>query len=399
MFWRLLLRSLSVKRAQATLAIGSLVVGATVTSMLLNLYGDVRRKMTQEFRAYGANVVLAPAAMESLPSAGSSSLGGLMGEEVLRRLESIRRWAPGLTAAPLLDVIVRLKRVPTDPRLPESQNAVAVGTDFAALRHVFPSWRVEGVADALRDPGECAIGTHVAARLRLGVGDSLELETVGQGAGSGHWRRQRCRISSLLATGGSEDDQVFAPLASLERLAGLEGKLSMVELSVPGDTAEVQRVAGKLAQVFPDLEVRPIRQIVYSEGRVLGTIRGLMVSLTTLILAIIALCVAATMTAIVLNRRKDIAVMKALGASNQIVQLLFLSEGAVLGLVGGSAGFVMGGLLARHLAQRLFGVNLHLVWWAFPLVCFSGILLAVLAALFPVRMVRGIQPAVVLKGS
>src|SRR5579863_8478743 len=68
LFWRLWLRSLTVKRPQAVLAIGSVLVGATVASMLLNLYGDVRRKMTQEFSAYGPNIVLA--------SAGSADLSG-----------------------------------------------------------------------------------------------------------------------------------------------------------------------------------------------------------------------------------------------------------------------------------------------------------------------------------
>jgi len=191
---------------------------------------------------------------------------------------------------------------------------------------------------------------------------------------------------------------VFLPLASLQHMADLAGKVSLVELSIPGGTAEVERAVRELTRVFPDLAVRPIRQIVYTEGKVLGTIRWLMVSLTALILVIIALCVAATMTAIVLDRRKDIAVMKALGASDRTTMQMFLSEGAVLGLVGGAAGFVLGGVFARHLARRLFGVVLHMVWWAFPLVCLSSILLALLATIFPVRIVRGVQPAVVLRG-
>src|SRR5579863_10490889 len=73
LFWRLWLRSLTVKRPQAVLAIGSVLVGATVASMLLNLYGDARRKMTQEFRAYGPNVVLAPG---DLPGTAGQTLPG-----------------------------------------------------------------------------------------------------------------------------------------------------------------------------------------------------------------------------------------------------------------------------------------------------------------------------------
>lgn len=401
-FWRLWWRSLTVKRPQALLAVVALLVGAAVTSMLLNLYGDVRRKMTQEFRAYGANVVLAPAATKSAAFAGSTLSGdaaAVMDEEVMARLEPFRRRGNGLADAPVLYVVMRLNRLSSDPRLPEFQNAVAVGADLAALRRLHPGWRGEGQGGAAAlEPGTCAIGAHVAARLRLGVGDTVELEALDAVTPQGQAQRQAFRIASVLSTGASEDDQVFVPLLALQRLAGLERKVSLVELSVPGETQEVERAVRELSRSFANLEVRPVRQIVYSEGKVLGTIRGLLLSLTVLILVIISLCVMATMTAIVLERRKDIAVMKALGASDHLVMRLFLSEGAGLGLMGGVAGFGLGALLARDLAQRLFGVALNMTWWTFPLVSLSTVLLAVLATLFPVRIVRGVQPAAVLKG-
>src|SRR2546422_4267945 len=127
MFWRLLLRSIFVKRPQAALAVGSLLVGAAVTSMLLNLYEDVHRKMTQEFRAYGANVVLSPRAADSRDPFRT---GGVMDEDVLSRLEAYRNRIPDLAARPLLYVVVRLRRAPGAVPEVEPQNVVAVGTDF-----------------------------------------------------------------------------------------------------------------------------------------------------------------------------------------------------------------------------------------------------------------------------
>src|SRR5215472_12600999 len=62
MFWRAWLRSLAVKRPQSLLAFAALALGATVASLLLNVYGDARRKMQREFRAHGPNVIVAPAA-------------------------------------------------------------------------------------------------------------------------------------------------------------------------------------------------------------------------------------------------------------------------------------------------------------------------------------------------
>lgn len=397
LFWRLWLRSLTVKRSQAALAIGSLLVGATVTSMLLNLYGDVRRKMMSEFRAFGANVVVAPAAGPGIAGAGES----LLNEELLKRLKPFQQREGGLSAVLMLHVVVRLRRIPLDPRLPEFQNVVATGADFAALRALYPGWRFEGPGSS--SPlsfAACVIGSHVASRLRLRAGDTVELERIAPSEEEPRPEPTPYRVAAILSSGASEDDQVFVSLASLQDLAGLEGKISLVELSVPGETAEIERVVQELSTSLPGVEVRPIRQIVYSEGRALDTIRGLLLSLTVLILVIIALCVTATMTAIVLDRRKDIAVMKALGAGDRLVMRLFLAEGAGLGLLGGLIGFGVGFLIARDLGHRLFpsADGLNPAWWAFPVVCLLSVGLAVLATLFPVRIVRSIEPATVLKG-
>jgi putative ABC transport system permease protein len=90
--------------------------------------------------------------------------------------------------------------------------------------------------------------------------------------------------------------------------------------------------------------------------------------------------------------------MKSLGANDRLLIQLFLSEGATLGLIGGLAGFGLGLLLAHEMARQLFNVSLSLTWWTFPLVCLASMMLAVGATLFPVEIVRGIQPARVLRG-
>lgn len=402
LFWRLWWRSLTVKQPQAALAVGSVVLGAAVASMLLNLYGDVRRKMTQEFRAYGPNVIITSrGAAESLsgPLRGalppdSESVAGVMDEGVMKRLEPFVGKAR--IAAPLLYVVSRLKRLPPDPRLPEFQNVVAVGGDFAVLHRLFPSWRTRG--SLLESTSPAVLGAHVASQLHLSPGETIELERISPARDSSPVASSSFRVTEIVSTGASEDDQVFVPLSALQKVGGLEGKISLVELSIPGETLEIETAVKELAKDLPGAEVRPIRQIVYSSGKVLGTIRWMMLSLTALIVVIITLCVTATMTAIALERRKEIAVMKALGASDTLVTELFLTEGGGLGLVGAFLGFGMGVALAEWVAQRLFEVNLNPTWWTFPAVLFAGALLAVGATLFPVRIVRRIETATVLKG-
>ena len=388
MFWRLWWRAITVQRPQAALAMGSLAVGAAVTAMLLNLYGDVQRKMTEEFRSYGANVIIAPAAETGRAEAGVFPADAWQGA-----VDAVEREAPGARAVQVLYGVLRVSPEKNDPRLPEVENAVAVGAELGALEQMNSGWQVSGqqVVGELPE-GTCAVGTHLAARLHAGVGDSIKLRPVVDAAQGNSAPTTTWRIAALLSTGASEDDQVFLPLGALQSLLGAGREISLVELAISGETRAVEQAVERLSRHLPGLAVRPIRHIVYSEGKVLGTIRWLMLSLTILILVIIALCVMATMTAIVLERRKDIGVMKALGAGDALLMRVFLTEGAALGGAGGALGFAAGTLVARGLAQRLFGVALSVNWWTLPLVCGLTIILSVIAAQLPLRIVRNVQP-------
>ncbi len=392
LFWRLLYRSVSVRRSQAGLALVSLLVGATLAATLLNLSSDVRRKMTEEFRSYGANVILAPAA-----GTGGTTALALIDDDVVSRLASQRDITSEVAIAPLLHVVMRLRRVPADARLPDFLNVVAVGTDFEELRGLYPGWRFEGRA-VPAETGECIVGARVADRLYAPAGDTIQLESANAANGAGAAPSRTFKVVGVVSTGSSEDDQVFVPLGALQRLAGLEGKLSLVELRIPGEPAEIERVMTELDRSLPGVEARAVRAIVESQGRVVRTVRWLLLSLTALILMIVALCVIATMTAIVLERKRDIAVMKALGATDRLVIRLLMSEGAGLGLLGGLIGFALGLLAARLLGRQLFDVALHPAWWTLPLVCLMTVFLAVAATAFPARISRKIEPATVLKG-
>jgi len=453
---RLWWRALSVKRPQAVLALISLLVGAAVMSMLLNLYGGVRRKMTQEFRGYGANVILAPGASasftltgdlassprpchpersegslqfaavasangncgESSPTKGSGlrmtsldsfdspadasnrAWGNTMDQAIVNSVHQLAGKDRGVTALPVLYAVVRLERIPPNPSLPDFVNVVAVGTDLQAMIRMNPGWRESKASDvsgsSLQLP--CVVGARIASRLRVAAGDTIHLVPLASSNAGGAKTAVGCRLASVLSTGSSEEDQVFLPLDELQRVVGMLTRISLVQLRLDGDTREIESSIHELSKALPGVDVRPIRQIVFSEGRVLGVIRWFLLALTALILIIIVICLTATMTAIALERRKDIGVMKALGATDLTVMRLFLAEGATLGVTGGCLGFVLGSAWAFGLAHRLFGVTLSLIWWTLPLVCGLATLLALAAAVFLVGVVRATQPAAVLKG-
>src|SRR5207249_6161489 len=182
LFWRLWLRALTVKRAQTGVALVSLLLGAATVSMLTNLYNGVRRKMTQEFRTYGANIVVAPVGSSAYVRSAPAPVGLMDEKAALGRLQEFGKRLPGLIAVPRLDVVIRIARVPGESQALESVNAVAVGTDFASLLLLNAGWQILGSTDAL-DSSACAVGEHVASRLGLRIGDAIEVDPIRPGAG------------------------------------------------------------------------------------------------------------------------------------------------------------------------------------------------------------------------
>ena len=411
MFWRVWLRSLSVKRPQSALAFAALALGAAVASLLLNLYAGARHKMQSEFRAYGPNVILAPAAAKPGPGDSTPSPGGLIDASVLAQLQSELHslGLPESRAAtvPVLYTVVSARSAGKSGAA--ASNVVAVGTDLQALYRLNPAWRVSGTLDRLSGDA-CVLGVHVAERLGLRPGDPVAVSASGFGVSGapvspGEPRAQdggnnstAFTVGALISSGGPEDDQVFVPLGALQLLSGLTGKISLVEMRISGTSGEVESAISRLARALPSLEVRPVREIVQSEGQVLNTSRGLMLALSALILGVVLLCVMATVATIVLERTKEVAVMKALGASERTLLGLLLAEVGALGISGGLVGFAIGAVVARRLGLDLFGVALSPDWRTLLPVVGAALLAAALPALVPVWSVRGVDPARALRG-
>src|SRR6185436_16373260 len=129
------------------------------------------------------------------------------------------------------------------------------------------------------------------------------------------------------------------------------------------------------------------------EGRVLGKTRLTVLTSTTLIILTAALCMLASLTAWVLDRRKDFAVMKALGASKRLIATLFAAEAASMGAVGALLGFAAGLGVAAWIGRVNFHANIEPRLSVLPMVLAGSMGLAVLSAVVPVSILRRIQPA------
>jgi putative ABC transport system permease protein len=141
-----------------------------------------------------------------------------------------------------------------------------------------------------------------------------------------------------------------------------------------------------------------VRQIVEAEARVLDKTRAALWATSAIIVFTAALCMLATLTASVLDRRKDFAVMKALGASNRAVNALFAAEAAAIGVVGAILGFAIGVGIAVWIGRVNFNAAVVPRFGILPAVLGGSVLVALLSATLPMALLGKVQPAAILRG-
>ncbi|HXN98065.1 MAG TPA: ABC transporter permease [Candidatus Acidoferrales bacterium] len=378
MFWRLLWKLLRGSSGRLVVAILALVSGGMVISALLNLEFDIERKLTQEFRMLGANLVISPGHdAAQMPGAAPSAL---MNEGVaFAAIQNLKD--PAVVAAvPFLYIVERAGDTPV----------VIAGTKLEDLPKLEPSWRIEGQWTSPRDNQiPCIVGRNVAQQLHLALGSPIKLAYLDNST--------ELTVVGIVDAGGAEDNQIFMQLADVQNMAGAQGQIGLMQLSVRGSTKSIADHAALLATALPTYEVRPIRQVTEAEGDLLDRIRLLIVSMVLLILALTALCVLATMAALAMERRQDVGLMKALGGSIARIVALFMAEVGVLGATGGFVGAILGVELSRWMGQRVFGTAISARWEIFPLTI--GLMVAVaLAGALPLRLLGKVKPAVIFRG-
>ena len=116
---------------------------------------------------------------------------------------------------------------------------------------------------------------------------------------------------------------------------------------------------------------------------------------TIIVMALTLICVSTTMMAVVTERRKEIGLHKALGASNKNIVYEFLGEGCLLGAVGGLIGSGLGYLFAEFVSVQVFGRS---ITFSVSVAILSILLSLVITSLIPVKIAINVDPAIVLRG-
>ncbi|GAC1363803.1 MAG: ABC transporter permease [Acidobacteriaceae bacterium] len=361
----ILRRSLLHRRARSLSGLIALTVSAAITTALLTLYADLDAKLHHQFRSFGANIVISAPAGAALPP---NALG-------------IAQHAAGPDAlvAPFGYAVAT-----TDRRTP----VVVAGTDFAAVRRLNYWWSVDTWPTDLPIGVQYALLGQKAANFVANEHD-VQLNYNGKTI-------TPVRAAGLLRTGSDEDNRIYVPLETFTELTGAGP--SVLELQVPGGAQRIESALKDLRSVLPGLAVSPVRQLVESESRIVDRIHALMYGALILIALTVAVSVLATLSASVLERRRDFALMKALGGSQRRLLSLFLLEAMSLAIAGVAAGWLLGSAAAWAISELDFSTATLPRPGVLPIVLLLNLLIAACAALFPARVLRSLEPAALLKG-
>ena len=361
MFLRMMLRAAVLRRGRAASALLAMVVAAAAATAMLNLYVDVQAKLRREFRNYGANVVVVGRDGKALPASAVQAISSTVG-------------ARGL-AVPFAYVVARTG---------SGQPVVVAGTDFSLARRLNGWWAVSNWPTG---PQQALVGSRAAPAVSPN-GGPFDLSFQGKTA--------HLTAVGTLQTGAAEDSRVYLALNDFEAWTGVQP--STVEIAVSGSSEEISAMTQALAASLPEAEVRPVRQIMEGEAQVLGKMRNTLLASAVLIIATAALCVLATLIGWVYDRRRDFAIMKALGAPERVLNGFFAAEAGVLGAVGAVLGFVLGVGIAAWIGRVNFHAPVAPRFGVFPVIAAGSILVALLSAVLPISLLRRVEPANILRG-
>ncbi len=379
----ILSRSLIHRRARSISALIAMTVSAGVATALLTLYADLDQKLHKEFRSFGANIVLTASANTPLPPNALAQAQQVAGSDAAAA-EFAYAVATTSTGTPI----------------------VVAGTDFAATRKLNSWWQVDtwpSEAPQIRVPQVPTLGpgslpapnpSGTQALFGQRVSESLSNQNPITLTYAG--KPITLQKAGRLTTGGDEDSRIYMPLPAFTAWTGIAP--SVIELQVPGGAKRVEATITQFKGALPEIQVEPVRQLVEGESRIVDRTHALMYGAVLLIALTVAVSVLATLSASVLERRRDFALMKALGGSQMQLMAMFLLEALVLALAGVAAGFVVGSAAAWVISEGNFHTATLPHISVLPMVLLVNLVIATLAALLPLRVLRGLQPAALLKG-
>lgn len=440
-FLRMISRSFTRQLKRRLLIAVTVCLSATVSVAMLGVVFDVGDKLNAELSTYGSNITVQPkadAVVTDLYGSGSGSAGdasadasdpdAFLKESDAKKIKTIF-WAYNITNfVPRLDIHANVESahgkasgVPLTGTWFDKELHLESGeTTVVGVQGMRSWWKVEG-RWAKDDTAEAMVGKDLAAKLSLQRGDSL---TVIKRGSDGTTRSQRLTVVGIFDSGDDDNGSLYLPSSVAQVLANLPDVVDSIEvkaLTTPENdlarkaaknpaalsqeewetwycTAYPSSIAYQIEEVIPGAVAKQVRQVAALQGDVLNKTQAVMILMTVLSLIAAAVAVANLMAASIGERGSELALLKAIGATDGAVSRLMLAETALISLAGALVGALLGSGVAQIVGRVVFDSGITMRPMVFVLVFVLLAVTVLVASLGSIRSILGLKPAEVLHG-
>lgn len=441
-FIRMIMRSFSRQFKRRLLIAVTVCLSAAVSVAMLGVVFDVGDKLNAELSTYGSNIVVQPkadAVVSDLYNTGDSAQSDsadpttFLKESDAPKIKTIF-WAFNITNfAPELNIHADIDCSGSASKTCKAANVPIVGTWFAKTLHMdsgestvagmngMRSWWTINGGWPQDDSAQGMVGKTLAGRLGVQVGDTI---TLNKTAASGQRTTQKVQVTGIYESGDSDDNGMYIPSSAAQQLADLPDAVDKIEvkaLTTPDNdlarkaaknpaaltqdewetwycTAYPSSIAYQIEEVIPGAVAKQVRQVAALQGDVLQKTQAVMVLMTVLSLVAAAIAVANLMAAAIGERGAELALLKAIGATDGAVSRLMLAETAVISLIGAVVGALLGSGMAQIVGHVVFGSGITMRPMVFVLVFVLLAITILLASFSSIRSILGLKPAEVLHG-
>ncbi len=339
---RVALRFLREGRMQSLLIIVGVAAGVAVVAYISALIAGLQANTLEKTLGAQAHVSLSPldeVVAASAPVAGTTAL-----QQTQPRAQRPRSLANWTALVPVLDALPGVAGVSPmvagaglAQRGDASKSIALVGVDLDRYDRIVNLRRKVVAGSARLGPGEAILGRDLANDLGVRVGDRVSLVTS-SGADS---TRDAVRVTALVDLGVRELNRrtVIVPLRAAQSLVGLPGGATNLDL-VLHDVWAAPAMAASLAQRWPykveswQETNAPLVSALNAQSVSTGLIRAV-------VMVVVVLGIASVLVVSVVQKQREIGILRAMGATRSQVLRIFLLQGAIVGALGSALGVLL----------------------------------------------------------
>ena len=425
MFITMLFSAVFRRKSRAVMAVIATLVGAATLFCLAAICLVVPQQMSDEMRAYGANIIVTPLEGEwknGIDRAMVLHTNDMVLAKGAMRSATYRYENVRINAAPYVLAGIDVRSVKSlnkhwnvDGDWPSGGN-VMVGRDVASAMglkigsRIAIAYRSSDNTDGSHKPAEKSESKSANKSESKSANQSANKSADQSSQKSSQQKLVEGRVSTdimdthgttfrvcgILDTGGAEDSMLYALNADVNTLTGVKRGADVIAYSssAPSVDAVVRSINDMTSM---RVRAQQVTKVTAADTGIITMLRSLFCIVSLVVLVLMMVGVSTTISSIVQQRRNEIGLRKALGASAKSIGVEFTAEAGLYGLIGGIAGTAVGYVFARLLAAMVFSRDLGVNWW---LVAFSvafSLIASCVAALPPVLRASKIDPAIVLR--